>query len=115
LFVCAAVSLMGVPANAADANCQLKPGVWSWFVNGDVTFKSDGTAMQVLLKPAHRADGSLAQGKNPAKWKCANGVVTIVWSIGFTDKLVLSPSGKKLAGSNQADAAVSGRWKRDLP
>jgi hypothetical protein len=113
VLVWLAVGTMCLPVLAADASCQLKPGVWKWFVNGDVTFQSNGMALQILAKPAGRADGTMARGKNPARWSCSHGLVKIVWSTGYTDKLTLSANGTRLAGRNQDNATVWGRWKRE--
>jgi hypothetical protein len=111
LFAFLALIALCVPAAAADSSCRLKPGVWSWFANGDVTFTSDGKLSQVLQKPIQGANGRIVRGKITAKWTCSRGIVTIVWSIGYVDKLVLSRDGKKLAGSNQNSVVVSGQWK----
>ena len=112
LLVCLALGAMCFPAMAEDMSCRLKPGTWSWFVNGDVTFRSDGTAVQIPPKPARRADGTLTRGKITGRWTCEQGLVTIIWSIGFTDKLVLTGGGTRLAGSNQDGVVVSGNWKK---
>jgi hypothetical protein len=86
----------------ADTPCQRIPGLWSWFINGDVTF---------------RADGSLTQGQLTGRWSCSNSdrTVTITWSHGFTDHLVVSADGTRLSGSNNVRNGVSGQRKADLP
>jgi len=108
----AALLLVASPAFAVDPDCRLKAGIWSWFVNGDVTFRDDGTAVQIPPEPAHLPHGRLYAGPILGKWTCSHGLVTIIWNIGFTDRLVLTGNGRRLAGSNQDGAVVSGNWKR---
>lgn len=85
----------GLSTGNADAagSCTSIPGVWSWFVNGDVTFKSNGT---------------LTQGPRTGRWTCSNGIVTIVWSHGYTDRVTLSSDGRKMTGTNEYGNAISG-------
>lgn len=78
---------------AAAGSCASISGVWSWFVNGDVTFKPNGT---------------LIQGPRTGRWSCANGNVTIVWSHGYTDRLTLAGDGRTMTGTNQYGNTISG-------
>jgi hypothetical protein len=82
----------------AAGTCGSIPGLWSWFVNGDVTFAAGGT---------------LVQGPRTGRWTCnsANREVTIVWSHGYTDQLVLSPDGARLTGRNNQQSSVAGQRK----
>jgi hypothetical protein len=75
--------------------CERIAGVWAWFVNGDVTFRDDGT---------------LVQGSLTGRWTCADsdGEVTIEWSHGYTDRVKLSDDGKRLTGTNNQGATISG-------
>lgn len=87
------------PTGAGASVCRMIPGLWSWFVNGDVTFKSDGT---------------LVQGPRTGQWTCRGDLhVTIVWSHGYTDELTLSPDGKTLGGANNVGSAVAGQRLHD--
>jgi len=69
------------------SSCAKITGVWSWFVNGDVTFKSDGSFVQ----PQPSLTGT---------WTCKNDYVVMFWSHGYTDRLTLSRDGTHLEGSN---------------
>jgi hypothetical protein len=73
------------PPGQASSPCAKLPGTWSWFVNGDVTIRANGTHVQ---------------GNLTGTWTCSNGQVVLVWSHGFTDRLTLSPDGNNLDGSN---------------
>lgn len=97
LMVLAAGLVSGGPAEAAGP-CSVIPGVWSWFVNGDVTFQPDGT---------------LVQGSRTGRWSCTNGRVNIAWSHGFVDQLTLSPDGRSMRGTNQTGNAVWGTRRAD--
>jgi hypothetical protein len=77
---------------AADP-CAKIPGLWSWFVAGDVTFYNNGT---------------LVQGALTGNWVCTNNHVTIVWSHRYTDNLVLSSDGNHLQGTNNVNSQVWG-------
>ena len=81
---------------AASGSCAAIPGLWSWFVNGDVTFLAGGT---------------LSQGPRTGRWTCdtASRRVIIVWSHGYTDDLVLSPDGRRLSGRNDRQGSVAGQ------
>lgn len=82
-------------------DCSRIPGLWSWFINGDVTFKENG---------------SLVQGELTGAWTCdEEGAVRISWSHGFFDTLMLSEDGSSLTGTNQTGHAISGRRIGDLP
>jgi len=61
--------------------------VWSWLVNGNVTFRSDGTYVQ----PQSGLSGT---------WSCNSGHVVLFWSHGYTDQLTLSGEGTHLKGTN---------------
>lgn len=63
--------------------CDNIPGLWSWFVNGDVTLNDDGT---------------LVQGPRTGTWTCSGTDVTLVWSHGFTDDLTISADGHSMSG-----------------
>ena len=63
------------PGTAADP-CANIPGLWPWFVNGDVTFNSNGT---------------LVQGALTGKWVCTDGHVIIHWSHNYVDNLFAIP------------------------
>ncbi len=91
-----------VAAQSVPAQCERMVGVWSWFINGEVTFKPDHT---------------LVQGRLTGKWSCnpANGKVRIDWSHGFRDDLQLSADGQTLSGVNQLRNSIGGRRKSDLP
>lgn len=78
----------------AAGSCNAVPGVWDWFINGDVTFRSNG---------------SLVQGSLGGRWQCANGTVTITWDHGYTDQLTLADDGRMMTGTNQTGNTVSGR------
>jgi hypothetical protein len=67
--------------------CGKLAGVWSWFVNGDVFIKADGTFAQ----PQARLTGT---------WLCDGTNVVMLWSHGATDRLTLSPDGMHLSGTN---------------
>jgi serine/threonine-protein kinase len=64
--------------------CQSLPGLWSWFIGGDVQIDPGGT-----LKNASGFTGV---------WTCKAGAVRIVWSHGMTDNLTLSADGAHLRG-----------------
>lgn len=82
----------------ASASCDSIPGLWSWFVNGDVTFSAGGT---------------LVQGPRTGRWTCdsASRQVRIVWSHGYTDDLILSADGTRLSGRNDKQGSVAGQRK----
>lgn len=82
------------PAVTAGNPCDMIPGLWSWFVNGDVTF---------------RAGGTLVQGPRTGRWTCAGTDVSIVWSHGFTDDLTISADGQEMSGRNQVGMGVAGQ------
>lgn len=91
------------PTSAAPATgCAAIPGVWSWFTNGDVTF---------------RADGTLTQGSLTGRWTCTDGRVSVSWSHGYYDTLTLSADGRSLSGFGSTDPratsgfSVTGRKK----
>jgi hypothetical protein len=94
----AAVDGRAPTAKVEVAYCSLIPGLWSWFVNGDVDF---------------RGDGSLQQGQITGRWSCnnQNRRVSIVWSHGFTDELELSADGAHMQGTNNTGNAVTGHKK----
>jgi hypothetical protein len=83
-----------VAAGLVDDPCDSIPGVWSWFVNGDVTFSGDGT---------------LVQGPLTGNWMCSEAEVTITWSHGFIDELTISADGLRMTGRNQNQTEVSGQ------
>jgi len=89
-------------APKAAGACDSIPGLWSWFVNGDVTFAAGGT---------------LVQGPRTGRWTCnsATRQVTIVWSHGYTDELLLSPDGSRLTGRNNQQSSVAGQRKAGAP
>ena len=69
-------------------------GVWAWFANGDVTFRSDGT---------------LVQGKLTGRWTQNGSNVKVQWSHGYYDFLILSADGRQLSGyGSQNPKATSG-------
>lgn len=73
--------------DAYPSSCGKMVGVWSWFLNGNVTFRSDGTVVQ-------------SQSGLTGTWSCHSGHVVISWSHGFTDRLTLSSEGTHLEGTN---------------
>lgn len=83
-----------VAATLIDDPCANIPGVWSWFVNGDVTFSENG---------------SLVQGPRTGIWVCSGTDVTIDWSHGFRDDLIISADGLSMSGRNQNQLGVSGQ------
>ena len=85
-----------VAAAPNTSPCGRIPGVWSWFIGGDVTFKPGGAAVQ---------------GGLTATWTCSNGRVVMVWSHGFTDRLALSADGTHMSGTNNWGFGVSGTRK----
>ncbi|MEW6185418.1 MAG: hypothetical protein AB1585_06730 [Thermodesulfobacteriota bacterium] len=87
--------IFGLYANKGETAgpCTSIPGVWSWFANGDVTFSPNG---------------GLTQGPRTGRWNCQNGYLTIVWSHGYTDRLVLANDGRTMSGTNQNGNAISG-------
>lgn len=95
-FVFAAGLMLGTmgpdPARAAGS-CSVVPGLWAWFANGDVTFRSNG---------------SLVQGQLTGTWRCANGRVTIDWSHGYRDTLTIAQDGRSMSGVNQQGNQVWG-------
>lgn len=94
--IAAADGAAGIEVKALD--CEMIPGTWSWFVNGDVTFSEDGT---------------LTQGDLTGMWTCENDTrhIIIVWSHGFTDEMILSEDGTKMTGTNNTGNLVSGEKK----
>ena len=79
--------------NLAAGACVNISGLWSWFVNGDVTFNSDRT---------------LVQGALTGEWVCTDGHVVIHWSHNYVDNLSLSSEGTHLQGTNNVNSQVSG-------
>jgi hypothetical protein len=76
-------------------------GSWNWFNGQIVTIASDYT-----META--ADGVVA---DTGTWKIASTsqrTITLNWSAGWVDTLVLSDDGKKLAGTNQDGTTVTG-------
>ncbi len=73
--------------NAAADGCDAMPGRWAWFVNGEVTIKPDGTHQQ---------------GEITGTWSCSGNEVTMSWSHGYIDDLVLSADGLSLTGVGHA-------------
>jgi hypothetical protein len=71
-------------------------GRWTWFINGVVTFKPDGTSEQ---ENGTRGTWKLVDVQR-RKYK-------ISWEAGWVDDLYLSADGKKLEGSNQIFFPVS--------
>jgi hypothetical protein len=69
------------------SSCAKLIGVWSWFIGGDVTFKSDGSYVQ-------------PQSSLTGTWTCKSDYVLMLWSHGYTDRLTLSRDGTHLEGSN---------------
>ena len=100
LIIAAVLVTEGLRDSTAEAagSCDAIPGVWSWFVNGEVTFQPNGT---------------LVQGPRTGRWTCANGQVIIAWSHGFTDRLTLSANGRSMQGTNEDGAAVWGTRRND--
>jgi hypothetical protein len=100
----AVAAAVDTPATSAApaTGCAAIPGVWSWFTNGDVTF---------------RADGTLTQGSLTGRWTCTDGRVSVSWSHGYYDTLTLSADGRSLSGFGSTDSratsgfSVSGRKK----
>ena len=80
------------PAAVMSA-CDNIPGIWSWFNGGNVTFYPNG---------------SLVQGPRSGSWSCSGTNVTISWSHGFQDRLILSDSGRNMRGRNQNGTVISG-------
>lgn len=83
----------GQCAEPSHSQCNSIPGLWSWFVNGNVTFYPDG---------------SLVQGSLTGSWACTEGLVRIVWSHGYTDDLAVSSDGRHMSGQNQNGNHVTG-------
>lgn len=80
------------------SNCPSLAGTWSWFTNGDVVFRADGTAEQT--------------NGFTARWSCAGGMYTVSWnSIPATDRLTLSSDGTRLSGTNNWGLTVTGMRK----
>ncbi len=75
------------PQAEPNTLCSRLPGLWSWFVGGDVSINANGT----LSQAATRLTGT---------WTCTNGQVVMFWSHGWTDRLTLSPDGTSLNGTN---------------
>jgi hypothetical protein len=71
----------------AKSLCAKIPGVWSWWVNGNVTFSSNGKVAQ----PQSNLSGT---------WSCSGDHVVVLWSHGYTDRLTLAPEGTHLSGTN---------------
>ena len=85
------------PQAGRRGSCAKLPGVWEWFMNGDVRIKPDGTASQ----PSTAFAGT---------WTCSNGQVVIRWNqFGLTDTLKLSSDGNHLTGSNGISAVWGNR------
>ncbi len=88
--------------------CGAIAGTWIWVNNRDVTFRPNGT-MQAT-------DGSIA-----GSWKCEDGLYTLAWNHGYTDRLRLSSDGRQLSGSNNigfpvnATRRVTASASRDAP
>ena len=78
----------------APTGCNAIPGVWAWFVNGDVTFTGDGR---------------FSQGPRSGTWTCSGRNVRLVWSHGFIDDVVLSPDGRRLSGSGYPTGQAGNR------
>lgn len=91
-------SIRSSKARTTEASsCAKLAGVWSWFTNGDVTFKTNGSFVQ----PQVSLSGN---------WTCKNDYVVMIWSHGYTDRLTLSRNGTHLEGTNGFNA-VSGDRK----
>jgi len=76
--------IIALGGDQPPTGCASIPGVWSWFVNGDVTFHADGTQ---------------EQGRYFGTWSCSGSSVTMSWSHGFDDDLTLSDDGTSLTGT----------------
>jgi uncharacterized caspase-like protein len=74
--------------------CGAISGTWMWVNNRDVTFRPNGT-MQAT-------DGSIA-----GNWKCEDGLYTLTWNHGYTDRVRLSGDGRQLSGSNNIGFPVT--------
>lgn len=72
---------------SGGSGCNAIPGVWSWFINGDVTFNPDGTHQQ---------------GAISGTWSCSGSQVHLSWSHGYEDEMILSADGTQLSGTGRA-------------
>jgi hypothetical protein len=80
----------------APTGCSAMMGRWSWNNGGgDTEINPGGT----LSRNGQAGAGS---------WSCNDGVIVLVWSVGWVDKLTLSSDGKRLSGNNQFGIPVSG-------
>lgn len=75
------------PQSDPGGVCARLPGLWAWFIGGDVTVNPNGT----LRQAATGLTGT---------WTCSNGQVVMFWSHGWTDRLTLSPDGVSMKGTN---------------
>jgi len=73
--------------SSGGSGCSAIPGVWSWFVNGDVTFSPDGTQQQ---------------GAYSGTWNCSGSQVHLSWNHGYEDEMTLSADGTQLSGTGRA-------------
>jgi hypothetical protein len=83
-------------SSEADSSCRGMSGKWSWSTGGETVIRSSGT---------------LSKGELTGKWTCKSGDVLILWSHGYTDRLVLSANEGRMAGKNQLGLPISGRRK----
>lgn len=88
--------MRATPKQAGHGSCAKLPGVWEWFMGGDVTINSNGTV--------HQPSTSLA-----GAWTCSNGQAVIRWSFGITDTVKLSGDGNHLTGGNGLTAVWGNR------
>jgi len=93
---CITSLLMVQPLLGAD--CESIVGKWAWFAGGEVTAASDGTFRQ-------------QSGAN-GTWTCADaakGIVTMKWSTGFVNTMLISADGRGLSSADRSQAFVSAR------
>jgi len=78
--------------------CEAIVGKWAWFAGGEVIVASDGTFRQ-------------QSGAN-GTWTCTDpskGIVTLKWSTGFVNTMLISRDGRGLSSADRSQAFVSAR------
>ncbi|MFN7939235.1 MAG: tetratricopeptide repeat protein [Bryobacteraceae bacterium] len=100
--LCLASLLIAQPLFAAG--CETFVGKWAWFAGGEVTVASDGTFTQ--------------QSGATGTWTCtdsAKGIVTMKWSTGFVNTMLIAADGRRLSSTDRSQAFVSARRVDNAP
>jgi hypothetical protein len=87
----------GPQASLEVGGCGSLAGSWTW--------KWLSESVHAVL----RADGTATRSDSVSgNWSCSGSAVTVTWSAGDPDRLMLSPNGKRLSGTGTFGIAVTG-------